>query len=84
MDKWIARIEELFSFLSDVATVWFVIRSLSGLTFRQIISRLVTREKAPPPTVYNTTITPPAGTLCINVFDTVSLGGSASCSATLS
>ena len=82
MDKLVSRIEELFSFLADVATVWFVIRSLSGLTLRQMIARLVRR---------NTVITPLTGTLRAtggrlvlkNAFDTVNLGGSASTSATL-
>ena len=63
MDKWIAAIEELFSFLADVLTVWFVVRSLSGLTFRQIMSRLVARETTPPSVRINTVIAPQTGIL---------------------
>lgn len=44
MDKLVSRIVDLFSFLADVLTVLFVIHSLSGLTFRQMLSRLAMRE----------------------------------------
>jgi hypothetical protein len=44
MDKLVSRIVDLFSFLADVLTVVFVIHSLSGLTFRQMLSRLAVRE----------------------------------------
>jgi hypothetical protein len=54
MHTWIARIKELSDFLADVATVWFVIRSLSGLTLRQMIARLMRR---------NTVIIPLTGTI---------------------
>jgi hypothetical protein len=51
---------------------------------RALGARLDMREPSPTPRAQNISIAPPCGALRINVFDSVNLGGSASCSATLS
>ncbi len=51
---------------------------------RALGARLDMLQPPPPLPVQSTITTPPCGTLRINVFDTVRVGGSASCSGTLS
>jgi hypothetical protein len=73
----------------EVARPWLLDRKRAVVTtLREMVGEDEVREGAPSPIVQNTAIVPPTGTLCINVFDVVSLSGtatgSASCSATLS
>jgi len=84
MDKWVSRIEELVSFLANLLTVWVAVESLSLFRrgqmlplfrkMRQLIDTDEVREDIPSPIVQNTTIIPLAGTLRLNVFDTVPMG----------
>jgi hypothetical protein len=83
MDKWASGIKELISFLADVLTVWVAVESLALFRdkklplfskFRQMLDTYKAGEKSTSSPVQNTTIVPLAGTLCLNVFDTVNMG----------